>query len=114
MTGSTLIHEPVEARLRSFQSIDELDEFVALDLTVLSTIDFQMMLEPSGISWVGDEPVFLDEEGGAAIFKVAPASIKKIISIKTPLDAAQAADLEKIRAFVVEHGPEHIYELATF
>jgi hypothetical protein len=103
MIGSTLIHEPDETRLRDLESVDDLSGFAFLDLNVLATIDFQGFVAERNVEWVGGEPLFLDEEAGAALFKVDPAGLEAVLSSGLSLDPKQAADLEAIRAFV-SHG----------
>jgi len=114
MIGSTLIHEPDESRLRSLATIDDIADLCTLELSALGTIDFQMIVDAANAEWVGGEPVFLDEEGGAAIFKVNPAGLRVVLSAIPNLGSVQSADLQSIRDFVAQHGSNSIYELATF
>src|SRR5256885_17121405 len=104
MTGSTLIHEPDESRLRDLTSLDDIGDLCTLELNALATIDFQQLVEAASASWVGDEPVFFDEEGGAAIFKVDPAGLRVVLSANPKFGSAQTADLQSISDFVAEHG----------
>ena len=114
MIGSTLIHEPDDALLRDLESVDDLTRFACLELNVLATIDFQGFAAERNVEWVAGEPLFLDEETGAALFKVDPAGLQAVLAGGAALEPEQSADLEAIRAFVSEHGLDHIYELTTF
>ena len=114
MTGSTLIHEPDESRLRDLTSIDDIADLCTLELNALVTIDFQQLVDATSASWAGGDPVFFDEEGGAAIFKVDPAGLRVVLSATPKFGSVQMADLQSIRDFVAEHGSNSIYEFATF
>ncbi len=114
MIGSTFYYAPIDAKqgFKTALFYDD-DVFPTLELDVLQTPDFEMMLSDSALAWIVGEPKYFDGEEGAAIFEVNPAASKFVLNFSTEDEATQA-DLDRFKAFVIRHGAASIYESATF
>jgi hypothetical protein len=115
MIGSTLIYETNKKRLRKIEEdIDALDDFTHVELVTLTTVDFEeICCAAEGVEWAAGEPVVFNDDG-LAIFPISQSGIEYVLTHGDALTAERQADIELIRAFVSEHGKQHIYELATF
>jgi hypothetical protein len=116
MNGSTFIHAPEEEALRNIDWKGEPDwsEFRAVDLQMLITLDFSILLAKSNIPWMDGQPIYYDEEGGLAVMKINPMGLTKVLERRGRLDLEQQPDLDRLRRFLNEYGNEHIYEVAAF
>jgi hypothetical protein len=114
MVGSTIIAESDPSRLARIQSIDDLDNFVCLNLDVMGTIDFAGLLADSGFSWSEGDPIQFDPDGGMAIFKLNADGLTFALTQASKLDQMQQIDLRQLAEFLRLHGSSDIYELATF
>ena len=118
MIGTTLLYAPVlkEQPLAEIALLYEEDKFPTLELNVLLSLDFEMMLGDSPHGWSEGEPIINDEDDGLQVFKVNPTALAYILEHAEDLaeDEAALADLGRLRAFVAAHGSDAIYEWATF
>lgn len=112
--GSTFISESKPSRLASLSNFDDLEEFQTVELDLMTTLDFQMLVGDGGKKWTDGEPLLFDPGGGVAVFKVNPAGLKYVLGKAKGLEKEQAADIRKLAEFVRKHGSETIYEVATF
>ena len=78
MNGSTFYHAPIVAKKQGAKAALFYDDdvFPTLELAVLQTHDFELILAGSELSWRGGDPIYFDGDEGAAIFKVNPAAIE--------------------------------------
>jgi hypothetical protein len=113
MLGATFIHELERDRLAKI-SVNDLDDFLLVQMDVLATLDFQLMASEAGLTWSEGEPVFYDPEDGLAIFKVSSEGIRFALGRADDLDEDQRADLSRLKNFTERYGTETIYEFATF
>jgi len=115
MSGSTIIFESDASRLlRLSKDIDELDDFVHVELDLMLTLDFESMCIGPGLSWVAGSPVVLDEQAGLAIFPVSEPALSHVLSQAGEVDEDLAPDLERLSAFVARYGSRNLYEMTTF
>jgi hypothetical protein len=116
MVGSTIIHEPDAERLNEIETVEDLDRFTTVDLDVLTTLDFQEMVEAmdGNPQWADDDALIFDEGAGLAIFRVHASGLKAILAIESALHPDKRRDIDALQAFVDRHGFDDIYELATF
>ena len=118
MQGSTFIFETEIDKLGILQEdLDALDDFDHVALDVLATLDFEMLVQDAGLRWMTDAPVFYDEAAGVVLARIAPDGLAHVLAhVREPHDGGEeeAADMDRLRAFVARRGVDHIYELATF
>jgi hypothetical protein len=115
MLGSTFIYAPDPSRLALIaEDLDALDDFDHVNLDALLSLDFELILLPSGAKWSAKEPEVFDEARGVAIARVNPEALRHVIANKRALSEEQASDVELLEAFAAKHGFDHMYELSTF
>jgi hypothetical protein len=115
MFGTTIIAETSLDRLQAIAGVDDLVQFTCLELDCLVSLDFELILVNSGCRWAADhDPVMYDPEAGLALFKIDEAGLAAVLQLGPTLSADQAADIEKLAAFVRLHGRANLYEYATF
>jgi hypothetical protein len=109
-----MIAEKDRARLAAITSMDEIDNFIHVDLDAMTTIDFESFEMPANIRWSEGEPVVYDEEGGLAIVKVSEAGLAYLLEHAAEVPDEHQDDVRTLAEFVAKNGGAHIYELATF
>jgi len=114
MVGSTIIAEKNPARLADIASVDDLADFICLELDTMATLDFQTIVVDGGVKWAQGKPIQYDPDSGMAIFKIDEKGLSYVLGRAAELDTAKQADLRKLAEFVRAHGSSHLYEFATF
>lgn len=114
MVGSTLIYEPNHTKLVALSNIDNIDDFIYLDLDYMMTIDFSTLLLGEDVRWCEKEPVIYDPESGIALLKIDPEGLQRILDQAGNIDGKFSADIEKISKFINKYGFNDIYERSTF
>ena len=114
MIGSTIIAEKNSSRLTQIKRVDDLVDFVFLNLETLNTLDFQTIVIAGGKKWAEGDPIKFDSVVGMAIFKISPDGLAYVLGHISHLDEAKQADLRKFDEFVRVNGNLGLYEFATF
>ena len=113
MLGSTFIAAQNPDDLKELE-IDDLDDFRHCSLEALTTLDFELALQGSGIRWTQGQPVVHDEEAGLIVFQVNPIGLQAVLAPSSPLRVSHPDDISVLREFVDENGAANIHELVTF
>ena len=114
MFGSTIIVEKDPSRLKTISDVEDLTDFVCLELDTLATIDFETIIGNSDKKWTDGTPILFDEDAGMALFNINEEGLLHVLSQGSKLNKEQAQDHDKLAEFVRTHGSSDIYEFTTF
>ena len=104
MIGSTIIAEKNPSRLAEIMSVDDLADFVCLELDTMAAVDFQTIVIDGGVQWAQGEPIQYDPDSGMAIFKIDEKGLSYVLGRAADFDEDKQADLRKLADFVRAHG----------
>ena len=78
MAGSTLLTTQNPSLLLEIEDINNLDNFVCLELDRMITLDLEILTNLGGVKWAESQPIVYRPDDGLAIFKIATLDISVI------------------------------------
>jgi hypothetical protein len=112
--GSTFIAESDRSKVAAVREPDDLDQVTHVHLDGMITLDFEEALGTAGVTWTDGEPLHFNEEEGVALFKVNETALAHLLEHVADFPEEHRADVQKLVAFVTQHGIANIYEYAAF
>ncbi len=114
MAGSTILTTQNPSSLLEIADLDDLGNFICLELDRMITLDLEIFANLGDVSWAESQPIVYRPDDGLAIFKIARSGLVYLLQYPIEEHTEHRDDLSKLVEFVRMHGIDCIYELATF
>lgn len=114
MIGITFIYEENPERLNPIaeDGPDALNDLTVVNMDVMNSLDFGVLCGDA-VTWHQGAPAVLLED--LVVVRVASEALDYVLDgPHGGLNSEQLADLDRLRAFVMQHGKSHIWEFSTF
>lgn len=111
--ASIFIYETDSSKLQKF-IVEELDDCTHVCMDELLSLDFELMCQDVGQSWLSGQPLIYDETNGLVLCQLHETALETVLTLPPDNDDIRADDMKKLRSFINTHGKQHIFELSTF
>jgi hypothetical protein len=114
VVGSTIIATRDPNLLLEICSIEDLDDFICLELDRMITLDFEILATNCGVKWSESPPIVDNPNAGMAIFKIDETGLAYLLKHCVDQASEHQDDLDRLADFVRLYGLSNLYEVATF